>query len=181
MSNIEETIPSETNRHFDDASAISAAPAIRQDGLNSSRQAELVCGQRMWRQKRPLRVERLDGPKGVRVFADLLSSVGFLLYIACRVFAERSLTMHQPKTLKQRIQNRVARTKKGRPTSFLPRDFADLSGEGPGFARSQVPGSRRGSDAAGLRCLRSRDTYPVSPAGSWSLVPTASTARHFRH
>lgn len=35
--------------------------------------------------------------------------------------------MHQPKTLKQKIQNRVARTKK--TDVFLPRDFADLSGE----------------------------------------------------
>lgn len=37
------------------------------------------------------------------------------------------MTMHQPKTLKQKIQNRVARTKK--TDVFLPRDFADLSGE----------------------------------------------------
>lgn len=35
--------------------------------------------------------------------------------------------MQQPKTLKQKIQNRVARTKK--TDVFLPRDFADLSGE----------------------------------------------------
>ncbi|NTC82598.1 DUF6088 family protein [Agrobacterium tumefaciens] len=35
--------------------------------------------------------------------------------------------MSQPKTLKKRIENRVARTKK--TDVFLPRDFADLSGE----------------------------------------------------
>ncbi|EPE93878.1 conjugative transfer positive regulator protein (plasmid) [Rhizobium grahamii CCGE 502] len=35
--------------------------------------------------------------------------------------------MYQPKTLKQKVQNRVTRTKK--TDVFLPRDFADLSGE----------------------------------------------------
>jgi hypothetical protein len=35
--------------------------------------------------------------------------------------------MSRPKTLKQRIENRVTRTKK--TDVFLPRDFADLSGE----------------------------------------------------
>ncbi len=35
--------------------------------------------------------------------------------------------MNRPRTLKQRIQSRVARTK--RSDVFLPRDFADLSGE----------------------------------------------------
>ncbi|AGB73296.1 MULTISPECIES: DUF6088 family protein [Rhizobiaceae] len=35
--------------------------------------------------------------------------------------------MHQQKTLKQKIKTRVARTKK--TDVFLPRDFADLSGE----------------------------------------------------
>ncbi|MDQ0562243.1 hypothetical protein QO004_004048 [Rhizobium mesoamericanum] len=35
--------------------------------------------------------------------------------------------MHQPKTLKQKVQKRVTRTKK--TDVFLPRDFADLGGE----------------------------------------------------
>jgi hypothetical protein len=42
-------------------------------------------------------------------------------------FCKVELIMSQSKTLKQKIRNRVARTR--RTDVFLPRDFADLSGE----------------------------------------------------
>ena len=48
-------------------------------------------------------------------------------YVECRVFCKVEFIMSQSKTLKQKIRNRVARTR--RTDVFLPRDFADLSGE----------------------------------------------------
>lgn len=54
--------------------------------------------------------------------------VGFLrkLRVGCLL---KELNMPQPKTLRQKIQSRVARTKK--TDVFLQQDFADLSGEDP--------------------------------------------------
>ena len=55
-----------------------------------------------------------------------MARVGFLHILSDGLFRVEFI-MRQSKTLKQKIQNRVVRTRK--TDVFLPRDFADLSGE----------------------------------------------------
>ncbi|MBB3396992.1 MULTISPECIES: DUF6088 family protein [unclassified Rhizobium] len=84
--------------------------------------------------------------------------------------------MSQPKTLKQKIENRVARTRK--TDVFLPRDFADLSGEDQVLRALRLlvkDGSlMRLGYGVYARAMKSRISGRPSPA------PTASIALHFR-
>ena len=52
--------------------------------------------------------------------------------------------MRQRKTLRERIETRIARK---RDDVFLPREFADLGGAGPGAARAARPGAGRAPGA----------------------------------